>query len=360
MTTVSIHKNQIWINGRPTYAGRRFDGLPVEGLLFNNRAVQATFDDQNPDTQRYWVYPDTGIWDPERNVANFIAALPQWRNHGVLGVTLNFQGGGGRYSPEIYDNYDNNSFTLDGSLIPAYADRMRRVLARIDDLEMVAIVGIFYLAMANKMTQSESLWKAARNALSFLSDTGYRNILIEIANETNIGYFDDPIFEPENAIHMIRTLREEYPDFHYSTSLVGMEPDSLDWLPTDEMMATCDYLLIHGNNHTLEQLGRAIDGVLVNPEMKRNPKPVIINEDSPGLPNMEVAWRRYVSWGYYDQGNNGEKTLHPLWVDPKPRPREDKYKELSGFQTPPINWGINTPEKRAFFNCVAEITGAKT
>jgi hypothetical protein len=346
MTAIAIHKNQIWVNGKPTYEGRNFEGLTVEGMLFNNRAVQATFDDQNPNTQRHWAYPDTGFWDPERNVTEFIAALSQWKDHGVLGVTLNFQGGGGCYRPEIYDQFENNGFTLDGMLKPAYADRMARVLERIDELGMVAIIGIFYLAMANKMTKQESLWRAARNALAFLSETGHQNLLIEIANETNIGYFKDPIFTPENATRMIRTLREEHPDFYFSTSLVGMEPDSLDWLPSQEMIATCDYVLIHGK-------------ILENSEMQRNPKPLIINEDSPELPNMEAAWKRHVSWGYYDQGNNGENTLHPLWVDPELRPREDEYEELSGFQTPPINWGINTPEKRAFFDRVAEITGAK-
>jgi hypothetical protein len=357
MTTVSFYNNQIWINGKPSYAGRTYQGLPVEGLLFNIRAVQATFDDQNPDTRKYWAYPDTGQWDPERNVTEFMAALPEWRDHGILGVTLNFQGGGGCYRPEIYDHYDNSGFTPDGVLKPAYADRMARVLEKIDSLGMVAIVGIFYLAMANQMTRQESLWQAARSTLAFLADRGHENILIEIANETNIGYFKHPIFEPENAIGMIRTLRGEYQGFYYSTSLVGMDPDSLDWLPTSEFISACDYLLIHGNNHTPVQLARAIDGVLANPEMQRDPKPLIINEDSPGLPNLEVAWRRYVSWGYYDQGNNGEETLHPLWVESGPKPREEKYEELNGFQTPPVNWGINTPEKKAFFDRVAEITG---
>jgi hypothetical protein len=174
-----------------------------------------------------------------------------------------------------------------------------------------------------------------------------------------VGYFKDPIFEPDNATHMIRTLGEEFPEFYISTSLVGTDPDSLEWLPTSDLISACDYVLVHGNNHTPEQLANAIDGILVNPEMQRNPKPLIINEDSPGLPNMEVAWKRNISWGYYDQGNNGEGTLHPLWIDREPRVREDNYKKLSGFQTPPVNWGINTLEKQAFFNRVAEITAAQ-
>jgi len=44
-------------------------------------------------------------------------------------------------------------------------------------------------------------------------------------------------------------------------------------------------------------------------------------------------------------------------VDYRSRPRETRYEDLSGFQTPPVNWAINTDLKRAFFTRVAEITG---
>ena len=36
--------------------------------------------------------------------------------------------------------------------------------------------------------------------------------------------------------------------------------------------------------------------------------------------------------------------------------REQRYEDLSGYQTLPVNWGINTPIKKAFFNKVLEIT----
>jgi hypothetical protein len=34
-----------------------------------------------------------------------------------------------------------------------------------------------------------------------------------------------------------------------------------------------------------------------------------------------------------------------------------QLEELVGFQTPPVNWTINSPFKRAFFSRAAEITG---
>ena len=76
-TTVSIVGEDFHINGKPTYAGRVWNGHRVEGLLMNSRMVQATFDDLNPETAKRWAYEDTGKWDAERNVREFIAAMPE-------------------------------------------------------------------------------------------------------------------------------------------------------------------------------------------------------------------------------------------------------------------------------------------
>ncbi len=82
MTTIDIHDAKFSIDGAPTYAGRTFRGYEIEGLLLNTRMVQATFDDLNPATRARWAYPDTGVWDAERNVEEFLdraADLPRAR-----------------------------------------------------------------------------------------------------------------------------------------------------------------------------------------------------------------------------------------------------------------------------------------
>ena len=86
-TTVTIVGEDFYINGTPTYAGRVWRGHHIEGLLLNSRMVQATFDDRNTNTVARWAYPDTGRWDAERNTSEFIAAMPDWRRHGLLAVT---------------------------------------------------------------------------------------------------------------------------------------------------------------------------------------------------------------------------------------------------------------------------------
>ena len=92
-TEVTIRGDAFLINGRPTYAGRTFNGKRIEGLLMNVRVVQGIFDDLNPETAPRWVYPDTKRWDPDRNTSEFTAAMAEWKRHGVLAFTINLQGG---------------------------------------------------------------------------------------------------------------------------------------------------------------------------------------------------------------------------------------------------------------------------
>ena len=92
-TDLTIRGDAFHINGRPTYAGRTFNGKRIEGLLMNVRVVQGIFDDLNAETASRWLYPDTKRWDPDRNTSEFTAAMAEWKRHGVLGFTINLQGG---------------------------------------------------------------------------------------------------------------------------------------------------------------------------------------------------------------------------------------------------------------------------
>src|SRR5215211_887425 len=93
-TVLGIEGERFTINGQPTYAGRVYREWPIDGQLMNIRTVMATFDDANAETRDLWAYPDTGVWDPERNVREFLAVLPEWRETGLLAFTVNLQHGG--------------------------------------------------------------------------------------------------------------------------------------------------------------------------------------------------------------------------------------------------------------------------
>ena len=105
----AIQGDAFLINGKPTYKGRTWNGKKIEGLLLNSRMVQAIFDDLNPETRGKWAYPDTEKWDADRNTREFVAAMPEWRKHGLLAFTLNLQGG----SPQGYSKdqpWHNSAF----------------------------------------------------------------------------------------------------------------------------------------------------------------------------------------------------------------------------------------------------------
>src|SRR5438874_10187413 len=138
-TAISIDGAKFLINGRPTYQGRTWNGHEIQGLLFNSRMVQATFDDRNPKTVALWAYPDTKKWDPDRNTNEFLAEMPGWRKHGLLAVTLNLQGG----SPQGYSRdqpWHNSALNEDGTLDEKYLARLARVIEKADELGMVVIL----------------------------------------------------------------------------------------------------------------------------------------------------------------------------------------------------------------------------
>jgi hypothetical protein len=76
-TSVGIRDAKFFINDRPTYEGRVWNGNRVEGLLMNSRIVQGIFDDENPETAAKWKYPDMGEWDPDRNMDEFVEAMEE-------------------------------------------------------------------------------------------------------------------------------------------------------------------------------------------------------------------------------------------------------------------------------------------
>jgi hypothetical protein len=186
-TKLTIEGNTFRINGKPTYEGITWQGHKIEGLLMNSRMVQGIFDDLNPETVSNWVYPDTGKWSAERNTNEFLAAMPEWRNNGLLAFTINLQGG----SPYGYSSaqpWHNSAIASDGSLRSAYMSRLERILDRADHLGMVVILGYFYFGQDERLTNETAVIKAVDNVTKWVLDRGYRNVMVEINNECDINY----------------------------------------------------------------------------------------------------------------------------------------------------------------------------
>lgn len=334
-TSVSIVGDQFFINGQPTYPGRTWHGNKIQGLLLNARLVQGVFDDHNTSTVSSWAYPDTGKWDPERNTREFIAAMPEWRRHGLLAFTINLQGG----SPRGYVSaqpWHNSAFDPDGALRQDDAERLARILDRADELGFVVILGYFYFGQDHRLRDEAAILQATDNATRWVFDHGWRNVLIEINNECNVRY-THTILQPARVhelVQRVQSVRRDGRRLLVSASYGG------GTIPKENVVRAADFLLIHGNgvsdSERIRQMvvqTRAVPGY--------TPKPILFNEDDhydfeKAQNNFTMAISAYASWGLYDQGTNN-------------------YHD--GFQSPPVNWHINTPRKEAFFNLVDEIAG---
>jgi len=344
-TTVEIRGEDFWVNGRPTYAGRTWQDHRVEGLLFNSRMVQATFDDLNHDTRDRWAYPDTGRWDPDRHTDEFVAMLPEYRRHGLLAVTLCLQGG----CPEGYckiQPWVNSAFTAYGELRPAYLARFERILDKLDELGMVAILGLYYFGQDERLLDEASVKRGVENAVGWVLDRDYANVVIEVANEVDVPRYEHPILHPtriHELIELAQGITRGGRRLPIGTSFKGRS------IPTVEVARVSDLLLIHGNGVTDPNvIGEMVEKTRALPTYRG--QPIVNNEDDhfdfdKPLNNMLVATKHHASWGYYD-GGPGSGGL----------PARSDYVE--GFQNVPVNWTINTPIKQGFFNLVREVTGA--
>ena len=336
MTTIQIEDDHFLIDGVLTYEGRTFREWPIEGLLLNSRMIQATFDDSNPQTVHRWAYPDTRTWDAERNVSEFINALPDYRVHGLLSVVLNFQGG----SPEGYSKeqpWHNSGYTAAGDLDQAYAERMGRVITRLDELGMVAILGCFYFGQDERLQDEAAVIRALEQTVDWVLKSGFQNVLLEVNNECNVKKYEHEILKPHRVHELIE--RAQAMTLNGRRLLVSTSYGG-GFVPLENVVGCADFLLLHGNgvsdpNRIAQMVGETRDVA------GYRPMPILFNEDDhfdfdQDLNNFTAALSRYASWGYFDPGENDYE---------------------NGYQSPPVKWRINTTRKRAFFDLARQVSG---
>ncbi len=336
-TKVEIHEDQFYINGRPTYENRYWKENRIEGLLLNSRMVQGVFDDLNPETVNNWAYPDTRRWDRDRNTREFVKNMKIWHQYGLLSFTINMQGG----SPQGYSKaqpWINTGYFKDGSLRPDYLKRLRKILDESDRLGMVPILGLFYFGQDESLADEKAVVNAVNNMIDWLFEMDYSNVLIEINNECNINY-DHDILKPgrvHELINLVKAKSKNGRRFYAGTSYGG------GYVPLTNVVAASDFILMHGNGVSKPE--RILD--MINAVRKSegwSPKPIIFNEDDhydfdKEDNNFLSALKGYASWGFFDFRREGES-----------------YEE--GYQSVPVDWGINSERKKQFFRLVKEITG---
>ncbi|MBN9087516.1 MAG: hypothetical protein J0J01_11460 [Reyranella sp.] len=342
---VTLSDGAFHIDGTPTYAGRSWRGHRIEGRLFDSRMANAIADDENPETRGAWAYAD-GPWDAQRSTAEFIAALPAYRAHGLLAVCINLSGG----SPQGYSwnqPWKICGFTPDGTIKHAWAERLEAVIAACDRLGMVVILGLFYGKQSGTFKDESAVKAAVTNTVDWLSAKGATNVLLEIGNEVDLeNVWTHPIIAAERCHELIELAqRRSGGRLLVSTSLIGIDA------PPEPIVAAADFLLPHGNrvhgpdgHYQPSPHGIRLQLARWRASPAYRGQPIVYNEDDHfefDKPDNHfvAAVECGASWGYFDY-----------------RMSRERFED--GFQSLPVDWTISSKRKRAFFGLLKEITGA--
>lgn len=241
----------------------------------NVRMVNATFEDlQRPD------------FDPTANTERFLNRVAEYKALGIDAVTLNLQGGTPGYEGAV-----NSAFAADGSLRASYLDRAQRVVEACDRAGVVVILGCFYQRQDQILTDEAAVRAAVVNVAGWLRDRGYRNVILEIANEFGHGGFDHDLLRTVGGqVELIRLAKRTAPDLLVTTSGPG------DGRCAEALAETADVVLVHFNNTPTDEIpARAA-------ALRRYNKPIVCNEDDKigdeGARAAKVCVDNGISWGF--------------------------------------------------------------
>ena len=312
-TNYTISGTDFYINGKKTYSEIPGSDPKNHGLLFNNRFIQGAFDDKNPSNAG--KYDRFGkVFSAEKNTDDLIKALPEWYDAGIRAITVGLQGGGPIFTFKDWSVIETGCFSSDGKTIDeGYKNRITKIIKACDEIGMLVIVSLLYQAQIHLLNGGAAITQAIKTACEFLSGLDYNNIIIEIANEHDVGSFSKhPLIESGEGMGVLINLAKEWCKGRFAVGCSGG-----GGVCKKEVMENSDVILVHGNGLYAQQMYNFITSV----REKEPDKPIVCNEDSQMFSQIEVAKATHTSWGYY---NNMTK------------------------QEPPADWGITRGEDEYF------------
>ncbi|MCY4595834.1 MAG: hypothetical protein OXC19_13695 [Bryobacterales bacterium] len=279
-------QDRFYVRGGPTsswgltYGGGSFK-RNVRGSLALVRVPHAIFDDE-------WLRERQ--FDPDRNTDRLIEQLDLYRRHGVGGLVVSLQGGDPGYSAEANGVTRGRSADLgegagalvsayepDGSLKPAWLDRLDRLIGATNSRGMVVCLVLFQQDQDEALESPEAILAAARNVARHLIERDARNVIIDLADawDEPQGRWDHRRFVPRYVEHLIRTVREEFQDSDF-TPPIGASSGSGMLYPLS-LAQLCDVVLLQGDGRS------AADKLARSRQFKRYERPVLMVSDRNGV-----------------------------------------------------------------------------
>ncbi len=295
--------------------GTRFylDGKPFE--MWGIRVVNALWDDQQ--TQELLV------------------AMAQYRSYGINTIGVNLQGGSPGFEIDANGKwYSNSGFGSDGSLTPEYMERLRAILERARELDMVVNVGYFYQRQCRKKALTPNLdkdhwdspaaiYRAVRNATEWLRP--YRHVFLDIANEYGHGGYQYPeVFStakrPADRVPLAKALVDTVHavDPQRLCGISPMSDEGIIDVPTADICYTHGHPQPHlaGNRPQVnnEQLNRGSNGVYT-PELKQQiTSEAVLERENGNYWFWHSAWIQYYPFNFLLTGQGTEQSPGDGWI----------------------------------------------
>ncbi|MBN2145934.1 MAG: hypothetical protein JW726_01055 [Anaerolineales bacterium] len=267
---VEISDGRWQINGQVTDAGAK-----AEGLLLNVRMVNAVFEDRN--------HPEIDAWDITRR---FISQIREYALAGVKAFSLCLQGGYPGYMDAL-----NSAYLPDGTLRPDYMSRVAEVIDACDMQGLVVILGCYYQLQSGILRDQEAVNRGVIETVRWIGQRGYRNVVLEIANEFGQdGFVHACLREEHGIVELIDIAHQTAPGILVSASRQGDLPIA------SEVCEACDFLLVHFNRVALADYPALIA------QYREYGKPVVCSEDrkvgAEGVRAAELCVAHGCSWGF--------------------------------------------------------------
>jgi hypothetical protein len=249
-TKVAVQGGRFTLNGAVTYPGQ-----PAEGKLMNVRMVNSVFEDTNRPS-----------FDAAANTDEFVGRMKDYVGLGARAFTVSLQGG---YPG--YEGAKNTAFTSTGGLRSTYLGRVARVIERADALGAVIVLSLYYQRQDQYLANEQAIKAGVINAVDWIKAKGYRNVILEVANEYGHSGFDHAVLRSDAGVAgLIRLANDRYPALPVSASYLRSGQT------TSQVAAASDLLLVHFNSVPLSDIPTRVRSL-------RNAypgKPVFCNEDA--------------------------------------------------------------------------------
>ena len=135
---------------------------------------------------------------------------------------MDFRGGGPVFTVDDLTTIHNTPFSEDGkSFDQAYEGRLERLIRAADEIGMIVIVSFLYQGQAHRLKDGRAVRNAVKTACAVLRNINRSNVIIEVANEHDIGNFKlHPIVHSAEELHIWLNLRGNSPAAYLSVAAV--------------------------------------------------------------------------------------------------------------------------------------------